>query len=112
MPKKVVKKFKDFVEDDLDTPKALVLLWDLLKDDNITDANKKATVLDFDKVLGLGFENVKEDEIPTEIQKLVEEREEARMNKDFKKSDKLRDKIHSLGYEVEDSEDGYKINKI
>ena len=110
--KKYQQKFKDFVEDDLDTPKALVLLWDLLKDDNITDANKKATVLDFDKVLGLGFENVKEDEIPTEIQKLVEEREEARMNKDFKKSDKLRDKIHSLGYEVEDSEDGYKINKI
>jgi cysteinyl-tRNA synthetase len=68
--------------------------------------------LDFDKVLGLGFENLKEDIIPEEITKLAEEREEARKNKDFKKSDELREKINSLGYEVKDSSDEYKINKI
>ena len=105
------KKFKEFLEDDLDTPRALPLLWDIIKDENISPADKKATILDFDKVLGLGFKNLKEDKIPEEITKLAEEREKARKNKDFKKSDELRDKINSLGYEIEDAESGYKINK-
>ncbi len=105
-------KFKEFIEDDLDTPRALSLLWDVLKDGNMTNADKKATILDFDKVLGLGFENLKEEKIPAEILKLVEEREEARKNKDFKKSDELRDKINSLGYEVKDTGEGQKISII
>ena len=46
------------------------------------------------------------------MQKLVKEREEARQNKDFKKSDELRDKINSLGYEIKDTSDGVKISKI
>ena len=100
------------MEDDLDTPRALSLLWDVVKDENMSDADKKATILDFDKVLGLGFENLKEEKIPEEILKLANEREEARKNKDFKKSDELRDKINSLGYEVKDTSEGQKINKI
>jgi len=106
------KKFKEYIEDDLDTPRALAVLWDLIKDENISKADKKATILDFDKVLGLGFENLKEKEIPEEIEKLAKEREAARKNKDFKKSDELRQKINSLGYEIKDSSGGYKINKI
>ena len=100
------------MEDDLDTPRALSLLWDVVKDENMSDADKKATILDFDKILGLGFENLKEEIIPTEILKLKDEREEARKNKDFQKSDELRDKINSLGYEVKDTSEGQKINKI
>jgi cysteinyl-tRNA synthetase len=69
-------------------------------------------VLDFDRVLGLGFENLKEEIIPEAILKLAEERELARQNKDFEKSDELRAKINSLGYEIKDLPDGYKINKI
>jgi cysteinyl-tRNA synthetase len=105
-------KFKEFISDDLDTPKALVLLWDLIKDESISNPDKKATILDFDKVLGLGFVNLKEEKIPEEILKLVKEREEARKNKDFKKSDELRDKIISLGYEIKDTSDGQKVFKI
>ncbi|PIZ87074.1 cysteine--tRNA ligase, partial [Candidatus Nomurabacteria bacterium CG_4_10_14_0_2_um_filter_30_12] len=96
------KRFKTFLEDDLDTPRALSLLWDLVKDLNISPSDKKATILDFDKVLGLDFENIKEEEkinIPEEIIKLAKEREDVRKNKDFKKSDEIRDKINSLGYE-------------
>ena len=110
--KKYQKKFKEFVEDDLDTPRALSLLWDLMKDGGVSSADKKATILDFDKVLGLNFENIKEAEeviIPEEIKKLIKEREEARKNKDFKKSDELRDKIISLGYEIKDTPEGVKI---
>ncbi|MFA5095146.1 MAG: cysteine--tRNA ligase [Candidatus Paceibacterota bacterium] len=106
------QKFKEYLEDDLDTPRALALVWDVVKDEIISPADKKATILDFDKVLGLGFENIKEEEIPEEILKLAEERERVRKNKDFKKSDELRVKINSLGYEIKDGGDGYKINKM
>ena len=58
--KEYQQEFKKYVSDDLDTPRALVVLWDVLKNKNLNDADKKATVLDFDKVLGLGFENIKE----------------------------------------------------
>ena len=105
-------RFKKYLEDDLDTPRALTVLWDLIKDEKISPADKKATVLDFDKVLGLGFDILQKDIIPKEIIKIAEERKLARKNKDFKKSDELRAKINSLGYEVKDSENGYKINKI
>ncbi len=105
-------EFKKFVEDDLDTPKAVALLWDLLKEKGLPDADKKATILDFDKVLGLGFENLKEEVVPAEILKLATEREQARRDKDFKKSDGLRSKINSLGYEIKDTPEGQKVSKI
>ncbi len=105
-------KFKTLLEDDLDTPRALALLWDLVKDNGFSNSDKKATILDFDKVFGLGFENLKKEEIPEEVKKIAEEREEARRNKDFKKSDELRKKINSLGYDVKDTSQGQRINKI
>lgn len=105
-------KFKIFLEDDLETPRALTLLWDIFKDETISNADKKATVLDFDKVFGLGFADLKTEEIPKEVQSLVQEREEARKNKDFKKSDELRKKINSLGYEVKDLTEGQKVSRI
>jgi cysteinyl-tRNA synthetase len=105
-------KFKEYIEDDLDTPRALSLLWDVFKDDNISSADKKATILDFDKVFGLGFENLEKEVLPDEIIKLAEEREQARKNKDFKKSDELRDKINSLDFEVKDTDSGQKISRI
>ena len=111
-------KFKKRLGDDLDTPRALSLLWDLAKDEKISNSDKKATILDFDKVLGLGLENLKEDlsaqtgETPEEITRLAEKREEARRNKDFRLSDELRDKINSLGYEVKDTASGQKISKF
>lgn len=105
-------KFKEYIDDDLDTPRALTVLWDVLKDENISNADKKATVLDFDKVFGLGFEKLKEKKIPKEVAKLVEERKQARKNKDFQKSDELRKEINTLGYEVKDTVERQKITKI
>jgi len=115
--KHYIQKFKNYLEDDLDTPRTLTVVWDLLKDlstdesGNISNADKKATILDFDKVLGLGFENLKEEIIPIEINKIAKEREEARKNKNFVKSDELRKKINSLNYDIKDFEGGYKIFK-
>ncbi|MEK7071656.1 MAG: cysteine--tRNA ligase [Patescibacteria group bacterium] len=105
-------KFKKHLEDDLDTPRAIALLWELVRDEEVSPADKRATILDFDKVLGLGFAELKEEMIPKEIKKLAEERERAREKKDFQKSDELRKKISTLGYEVKDTEAGQKITKI
>ncbi len=105
-------KFKKTLNDDLDTPRALVVLWDLIKDENVSKRDRKATILDFDKVFSLGFANLKEEEIPSEIEILVKEREETRKNKDFEKSDALRKKINSLGYEVKDTSEGQKVSKL
>ncbi|OGI95032.1 cysteine--tRNA ligase [Candidatus Nomurabacteria bacterium RIFCSPLOWO2_01_FULL_42_17] len=117
--KEYQNKFKEFIDDDLDTPRALTVLWDVLKDENISNADKKATVLDFDKVLGLGFSTQggpasgwENDPNAEKISTLVEEREQARQNKDFQKSDELRKEINSLGYEVKDTTEGQKISKI
>ena len=96
----------------MDTPGGLTVLWDLLKDEKVSNADKKATILDFDKVLGLGFSDLREETIPEEVMRLVEERELARKDKNFKLSDQLRDKINSFGYKIKDTEGGYKINKI
>ncbi len=106
------QKFKEHIENDLDTPRALVVLWDLIKDENISKADRKATVLDFDKVLGLGFEKLKQEKIPEEVMKLILEREQARRDKNFEKSDDLRKEINSLGYEVKDTAEGQKIYKL
>jgi cysteinyl-tRNA synthetase len=105
-------EFKKFITDDLDTPQAISLLWELLKDESVSSADKKATLLDFDKVLGLGFQSLKEEKIPEEVKKLADQRAAARANKDFKKSDELREKINSLGYGVKDTPEGQKISKL
>jgi cysteinyl-tRNA synthetase len=110
--KEYQNKFKEYLEDDLDTPRALTLLWDVFKDKNISDGDKKATILDFDKVLGLGFEDLKKEIIPAEVTELAEERELVRKNKDFQKSDELRKEINALGYDIKDTSEGQKINKI
>lgn len=105
-------KFLEYITDDLDTPRALSILWDVFRDENMSNADKKATILDFDKVLGLGFVELKEDIIPEGILKLVEQRKIVKENKDFQKSDEIRKEINSLGYEVKDTNEGQKISKI
>ncbi len=105
-------KFHKYINDDIDTPKAIALLWELVKDDAVSDVDKKATILDFDKVLGFGFDDIKPETIPNNILQLTKEREEAREAKDWEKSDKLRDNLKELGYEVNDTDEGSKIFKI
>ncbi len=105
----IVNKFNELVNDDLDTPKALALVWEIIKDREISDADKKATILDFDRVLGLelaGYKLTESIKIPEEVQNLIKERDLARNTKDFTKSDELRAKIEEFGFEVKDTPDG------
>jgi len=96
------EKFIKAVNDDLGMPQAMAVLNEMLKSD-LSPADKLATALDFDEVFGLNFKNLsKVEEIPKEIQKMADERKIARENKDWKKSDELRDKLLSLGYDIID----------
>jgi cysteinyl-tRNA synthetase len=105
-------RFIAFMDNDLDTPQALALMWELVKDVNLSPGNKRATMLDFDRVFGFGLADIKDEDIPTEVIRLTTERESARNNKDWALSDVLRAKINALGYEVKDTTDGSKISKI
>jgi cysteinyl-tRNA synthetase len=105
-------RFIEFLDNNLDSPQALALTWELLKDPSISNADKKATILDFDKVLGLNLENLIKEIIPDEVSRLVEVRQVARQNKDWNQSDELRKQINLLGYEIKDTDSGSKISKI
>ena len=104
--------FKAHIGFDLGIPQGASIIWHILEDQNVLNADKKATLLDFDRVLGLGLSDIKQEIIPEEVLNLVQDREEARKNKDFAKSDKLRDAILKMGYEVKDTPGGPKVNKI
>jgi len=117
-------EFLQAVNDDLDTPRALALVWKLLKDTKLDDAVKRATLIHFDKVLGLGLReyikgaqgavqvpvlSIPIEELPQDVRKMVEERETARANKEWDVADTLRNSIHARGYSVEDSKDGTQV---
>lgn len=102
--------FHQAINDDLNTAKAIAIVWDLIKDSEITPSSKLATLLNFDKVLGLELASAaKSSEIDNEIFSLIEQRDEARKAKDWKTSDDIRLEIESKGYEVKDTAEGTKV---
>lgn len=105
------KKFLAALADDINTPKALAVLWALLKDKKLTAGEKRATLLAFDTVLGLGFKALRPALIPPQVQRLVFDREHARQTKDWARADDLRSQITTLGYEVEDTPEGPKLKR-
>lgn len=106
------ESFAKALNDNLNTGEALATLWKMLKDENLSDADKKATLLDFDSVLSLGIKDWKKEELPLEIKFLIDERNDARERKDWEASDQIRKNIQDLGYDVLDTGDGTKVFKI
>ncbi len=114
------ERFTRTINDDLNMPEAIAVMWELLKDEKVKKEDKRATLCAFDKVLGLGFDRSDEmlkvsviavSDIPEEIQKLVEEREVARKEKRFSDADMLRTQIKENGFDIEDSTDGPVIHR-
>ncbi len=110
---KYKKQFLKIVNDDLNMPQALALFWNILRNDKLNNNEKYALILDFDQVLGLNLDNLREEkfDLPKEIQELAEQRERARKEKNFRLSDELRLKIRTKGFIVEDTEQGQKVRK-
>lgn len=104
------QKFNEAINDDLNMPLAMSVVWEVIKENN--KSKQYAELLrKFDEVLGLEINKKAEIELPEEVKKLVEERKLARANKDWAKSDELRDKIVQMGYSVKDTKDGMEITK-
>ena len=104
-----IQKFKENLNDDLNTPKALAVLWETL-DEKLNEKTKIEITKTIEEALGLKVIE-EQKEIPQEIILLQKERDEARKNKDWKKSDELRDLLEEKGYKVLDSKEGSEIIK-
>ncbi len=110
------KEFEDAINDDLNIPMALGVLWKMVREEKSKDIYKLA--LDMDKVFGLSLDKAKavesdeaESDIPDEVTALVNERSEAKKAKNYALADEIRAKISALGYAVTDTKDGVKITK-
>ena len=111
------KKFLDAINEDLNMPVAISIIFDIAKQKEKSN-DYYELVKEFDKVLSLDLDKTskmkenKLEEIPKEVIELMNERKQARDNKDYSLSDILRDKIKEKGYIVIDSKDGQKIKKV
>ena len=100
-------RFLEAINDDLNIPMAMSVVWDVIKNP-VKSKEFQKLLLKFDDVLGLDLVNYKPEEkvLPEEIQKLVELRNEARNSKNWSESDRLRDEIIKKGYKVKDTKEG------
>ena len=117
------ERFVAALADDLDTPKAIAILWELVKDTSVAKEDKRATILVFDSLLGLGLSldphigqaelGIHRDtDIPEHVHELVTARSAARSQKDWAEADRLRDEIASAGYRVTDTDEGVEITTL
>lgn len=107
-PEDYKKLFTNFISNDLQTPQAVAVMWDMLKSD-IAPTEKLKLVGEFDKVLGLKLLESKEEKIPQEIISLAEKRKQAKSVIDFKTADEIRKQIEEKGFTVEDVKDGFHV---
>lgn len=121
------KKFFERINDDLDTPGALAVLWEMVKDRSLAPQDLLAGLLSFDTILGLRLadpdeaalklasaeikEEVELDDLTVEVRMLIEEREQARRDRSWDKADELRRQIDALGYTLEDTKDSLRVFK-
>ena len=111
------ERFLEAINDDLNMPLAMGIVWEIARNE-IKAKEWADLLLELDKVLALDLKNSKsyletekKVELPEEIQKMVEERKIARQNKDWAKSDDLREKIEQAGYHVKDTKEGMTVEK-
>ena len=105
------KRIDEAMGDDLNTAKVLAMVWEIYKDASLSPRKKKATIAYADTFLGLLAGTEVHLSIPKEVQQLVDKRERARVQKQFDTADALRKDIHSLGYEVDDTQEGPYVRK-
>ena len=110
-------KFLDAINDDINMPVAISVVWDLAKNE-VKSNDIYNLILKFDKVLSLDLnkkqedKKIKEENLPEEILEILDKRKKARESKDYALSDMLRDELKQKGYIVKDSKEGQKVEKV
>ena len=107
MEKDYIKKFNSFLFNDLKTPQALAVMWEALKSNQLSPKSKLNFLENVDRVFGLSLKQAIDQvpqamEIPTDIAEILEERRQARLNKEWKRSDELRDVLAQRGSGIKD----------
>jgi cysteinyl-tRNA synthetase len=117
------ERFMLAIHNDLDTPKAIAILWDVVKDNQIKVGEKMATIVAFDSILNIGLSKdgevgraelgfINQNDIPEDIQALLDQREVARIAHNWPEADRIRDTIAVQGFQLEDTPLGPKISRI
>lgn len=112
---KYQKEFQEAINEDLNTPRALAVIWKLIKiyyDSKSIDSQAVYKLaLEFDKIFGLRLDKIKIISLPLNIKKLISQREKVRQNKQWSQADQIRQKIEKAGFKVEDTILGPKVLK-
>jgi cysteinyl-tRNA synthetase len=105
------EEFTNIITDDFNIPQSLALVSNVMKSD-ISAGDKKSTILNFDKVLGLELDKeIETADVPESVTSLANKRLDAKNEMDFVTADKLRNEILSMGYEIKDIEDGFELEE-
>ena len=107
--KKYLQEFEKAIDDDLNLPNALQVLWKLVRDKKAL--GKYQTIKKFDEVFGLDLLKNEKIQIPKQIKELIDQREKARKEKNWKLSDELREKINKLGFVLNDTKKGVIVKR-
>jgi cysteinyl-tRNA synthetase len=118
-----LERFTTHLGNDLDTPAAVALLWEVVKDQSLTHSEKYGTLLNIDSVLAVGLSDapsdgvrdlgvVAGDQLPEDIKQFVSDREAARIARNWPEADRLREALNLKGYTVEDTHHGPKVTKV
>lgn len=102
------EEFETAIAHDLDMPQALATVWKMVKDPKLGNSRKQALLLEFDRVLGLGVEDWRQEELPEDLQRLVILREQARASGNYAEADALRARLLAAGVAVKDTPSGTK----
>ncbi|MBI4259840.1 MAG: cysteine--tRNA ligase [Actinobacteria bacterium] len=107
------RRFREAVADDLDMPRALVVLNEAVSSAEVPDGEKYALLASWDSVLGLDLErSAREDvELPPDVQDVVRRRDDARAAGDYATSDSMRERLTGMGYEVMDTAGGTRVRR-
>ena len=111
LSRQLEEKFLKAANDDLNTPKALAILWEMVRHKGISSSQKQKLILKFDKVLGLGLTRLKQSPIPAGVTALIAERNQLRKKKRWQEADKIRGQLEKIGWIVKDTNMGTEILK-
>ena len=106
--KEYISEFKSVITDDINAPLALAVVWKVVKDTKLLSRDKLDLLLEFDRVLGLGFVTAERKELPEAYRKLIKQREQARKDKNWDEADRLREELRQHDIGIKDTLKGTK----